>query len=207
MKFYKFKSLEQIEYPFEIIDKEQLYCADYGKLNDPFEGQFFVIIRQGGFSPDYSTAFDRIEKQLNKILEPLKICSLSKDLNDVRMWSFYANDHKGIVIEIDFTGFENDVAEVHYLEALPEYNPKTHNPAEILTKKTMHWSYESEYRVIQENDYYSVKGRISAVYLGQRISHVHMDILKKITPSTIPIYTTKLEPHNIKIVPGDLVKR
>lgn len=207
MKFYKFKSLEQIEHTYEIIEKEQLYCADYRKLNDPFEGQFFVIIRQGAFSLGFSSGFDRIEKQINKILKHLKICSLSKDLNDVRMWSFYANDHKGIAIEIDFTGFENDVAKVHYLEALPEYNLKTHNPAEILTKKTMHWCYESEYRVIQENDYYSVKGRISAVYLGQRISDVHMDKLNKITPSTIPIYTTKLEPHNIKIVPGDVVKR
>lgn len=207
MKFYKFKSLEQFEYTSDIIEKEQLYCTDYGKLNDPFEGQFFVIIRQGAFSPGFSSSFDRIEKQLNKILEPLKICSLSKDLNDVRMWSFYANDHKGIVIEIDFTGFENDVAEVHYLEALPEYNLKTHNPAEILTKKTMHWCYESEYRLIQKNVYYSVKGRISAVYLGQRISDVHMDLLSKITPSAIPIYTTKLEPHNLKIVPGDMKKR
>ena len=200
-------TLEQIKYASEIIEKEQLYCADYGKLNDPFEGLFFTIIRQGGFSSGFSSNFDGIEKQLNKILESLKICSLSKDLDDVRMWSFYANDHKGIAIEIDFTGFESDVAKVHYLEALPEYNLKTHNPAEILTKKTKHWCYESEYRVIQENDCYSVKGRISAVYLGQRISDAHMDTLKKITPSTIPIYTTKLEPHNIKIVPGDVVKR
>jgi len=207
MKFYKFKSLEQIKYAFDIIEKEQLYCADYGKLNDPFEGQFFVIIRQGAFSSDFSSGFDRVEKELKEILEPLKICSLSKDLNDVRLWSFYANDHKGIAIEIDFTGFENDAAKVDYLKTLPEFNLKTHDPAKILTKKTKHWCYESEYRIIQKNDYYSIKGRINAVYLGQRISDAHMNKLNKITPSTIPIYTTKLDPHNIKIVSGDPWKR
>jgi hypothetical protein len=34
------------------------------------------------------------------------------------MWSFYGGDHKGIVNEIDFAGFENDYREVVYLPIL-----------------------------------------------------------------------------------------
>jgi len=187
MRLYKFKSLEKIRYANEIIEEEKLYCADYCKLNDPFEGLFFEIIKQGAFSSGFSNDFDRIEKQIKEILDPLKICSLSEKLDDVRMWSFYANDHKGIAIEIDFAGFENDVDEVLYLNALPEYNLSTHNPAEILKNKTKHWCYESEYRIIQKNEYYPIKGRICSVYVGNRIHDDNIEILKKITPDTIPI--------------------
>lgn len=207
MKLYKFKSLEHIEYASDIIINEQLYCADYDKLNDPFEGLFFAIIRSGAFSSGFANGFDMQVKECKKILEPFKICSLSKESSDVRMWSFYANDHKGIAIEIDFTGFEKDTKEVHYLESLPEYNLTTHDPAEILTKKTNHWWYESEYRVIQKNAYYSIKGRIKAIYLGKRILDVHLEILKKIVPSAIPIYTTKLDTSEIKIKPDKLLVR
>lgn len=196
MKFYKFKSLEKIEYASDIIKNERLYCTDFDKLNDPFEGLFFVIIRSGGFSSAFSNDFDRLEKECKKILESFKICSLSKELSDVRMWSFYANDHKGIAIEIDFTGFEKDIKEVRYLNELPKYNP---DPAEILTKKTNHWCYESEYRIIQKCTYYSIKGRIKKIYLGQRISNDHLEKLKKIIPSAIPIYKTKLDTSEIKI--------
>lgn len=204
MNFYKFKSLECIEHASDIIINEQLYCADYDKLNDPFEGLFFYIIRHGAFSPAFSNDFDSQVKECKNILVPFKICSLSKELSDVRMWSFYANDHKGIAIEIDFTDFEKDIKEIHYSEALPEYNLTTHEPhdlAEILTKKTNHWSYESEYRIIHENTYYSIKGRIKKIYLGQRILDIHLEILKKIIPSAIPIYTTKLDTSEIKIKP------
>lgn len=207
MNFYKFKSLENIEYAFDIIINERLYCADYEKLNDPFEGLFFSIIRSGAYSSGFSNGFDRQVKECNEILEPFKICSLSKESSDVRMWSFYANDHKGIAIEIDFTGFEKDIREVHYLEALPEYNLTNHDSVEILTKKTMHWDHESEHRVIQKNAYYSIKGRINGVYLGQRILDVHLEILKKTVPSAVPIYTTKLDASEIKIKLDEVLVR
>jgi hypothetical protein len=204
--FYKFKSIEHIEYAADIIINERLYCADFEKLNDPFEGLFFAIIRQGAFSSGFSNGFDNQIKECKKILGPSKICSLSKELHDVRMWSFYANDHKGIAIEIDFTDFEGDIKEVHYSETLPEYLA-THVPVEILTKKTSHWSYESEYRIIWENEFYSIKGRIKAIYLGQRILDVHLKILKNIVPSAIPMYTTRLDTTEIKIKPDKLFVR
>lgn len=201
MTFYKFKSLENIQHASDIIKNERLYCEDFDKLNDPFEGLFFLIIRSRGFSSAFSNDFTRgrVDKKCEKILEPFKICSLSKELSDVRMWSFYANDHKGIAIEIDFTGFEKDIKEVRYSDELPKYNP---DPAEILTKKTNHWCYESEYRVIRKCKYYSIKGRIKTIYLGQRISKDHLGQLTKIIPSAIPIYKTKLDTTEIRIKRG-----
>ena len=207
MNLYKFRSLKNIELALDIILHEQLYCADYNKLNDPFEGLFFAIIRSGGFSSGFGNSFDRQVKECKAILAQLKVCSLSDSLNDVRMWSFYADDHKGIAIEINFDGFENDINKVDYLENLPEYNLTNPDPYEILTKKTMHWFYESEYRIIRKEEYYPVNGRIKAIYLGQRISNIHLEILKKIIPYETPIYQTKLNIDEIKIQPDKLLVR
>ena len=207
MEFYKFKSLKPFKYASDIIMNERLYCANYGKLNDPFEGLFFVIIRDGAFSSAFDDGFDVQEKRCKKIFEPFKICSLSKELSDVKMWSFYANDHKGIAIEIDFTGRESEPLEVSYLPALPEYNLAHPNPADILTKKTKQWCYETEYRIIQESEYFSIKGRIKAIYLGQRISNLNLKKLNQIIPSTIPIFTTKLDTDEIKIKRDKLFNR
>lgn len=40
MKLYKFRSLDNIEFTFDILLNERLYCANYKDLNDPFEGIF-----------------------------------------------------------------------------------------------------------------------------------------------------------------------
>lgn len=205
MKLYKFKSLEKSEHVYDIIINEQLHCACFKQLNDPFEGLFFVIL--GAFSLGFSNGFDRKVEECKRVLERFKICSLSKKSSDVRMWSFYANGHKGIAIEIDFTGFEKDIKEVDYSKGIPEYNLTNPDPVEILTNKTDHWQYESEYRIIQKNAYYSIKGRIKAIYLGENILDIHKEKLKKIIPSSIPIYRTKLDKKEIKIKPGELEPR
>ena len=49
MKLYKFKSLEDKEkkkHVKEIIEGEKLYCADYCKLNDPFEGLLLKLLNK-----------------------------------------------------------------------------------------------------------------------------------------------------------------
>lgn len=205
MKLYKFKSLEKSEHVYDIIINEQLFCACFKQLNDPFEGLFFIIL--GAFSKGFSAGFDRKKEEFKRVVERFKICSLSQKLSDVRMWSFYANGHKGIAIEIDFTGLEKDVEEVKYSKGLPEFNLTNPDPVEILTKKTDHWEYESEYRIIQKSTYYSIKERIKAIYLGENILDIHKKILKKIVPFSIPIYKTKLDKKEIEIKSGELEPR
>ena len=70
---------------------------------------------------------------------------------------------------------------------------------EVMSFKTKHWEYESEYRIIQEEDYYHIKGNIQSIYLGKRISKFHSDLLRKTIPEQIPIYTTEINPNTIKV--------
>ena len=54
---------------------------------------------------------------------------------------------------------------------------------------------------MQANEYYSVKGRITAVYLGQRVSEKHKDLLQRLVPESIPIRTVRINPTTLRVEP------
>jgi hypothetical protein len=85
------------------------------------------------------------------------------------------------------------------------------SPHEVLSCKTNHWEFESEYRIIYESQYlekgkyFGIKGRIKAIYLGTRTIETHRKLLNKIAPTKIPIYTTKINEETIKVEPGECI--
>jgi len=165
--------------------------------------------------------FKKAEDLFGGEIDKIKICSLSSDLNDVRLWSYYADGHKGSVFGIDFSGLETKLHEVHYSEKLPwGVSPKVSiplvsgwtKPHDVLSRKTNHWKFESEYRVIdeskylEEGKYFDIRGRIKAIYLGTRTNGIHRELLKKIVPNEIPIYTTKINEGKIIVEADECIK-
>ena len=144
-------------------------------------------------------------KDLSHVTTTPRVCSLSRTPSDMRLWSYYADGHKGVAVEIDFTGFENDVKEIRYCSQLEEHQPGTLltglvNPIDILSSKTIHWKYEEEYRIIQEDQNYNIAGRITAIYIGIK-AHEYHELLKKALPSHIPLIYTRLNPTTLSIEP------
>lgn len=104
-------------------------------------------------------------KELKKMSEPLGVLCLSATPYDILMWSHYANKHRGIVLMFDRKGlvksldqcykvdYKNNVIDV---KVLIDNLSKWHIP--LLTKKSDHWDYEEEWRIIknlanrQDND-------------------------------------------------------
>jgi hypothetical protein len=233
MILYKYRSLANLEYILDIILNQRLHCSTYPELNDPFEGIFETtihfhptkeVVERFGFM---ASALLRRRRTYNKVedffsgdIDKIKICSLSSDLNDVRLWSYYADGHKGIVFEIDFSGLETKLHEVHYSEKLPwGVSPKQKStllggwtsPHDVLSRKTNHWKFESEYRIIdeskslEEGKYFDIKGRIKAIYLGTRTSDIHRKLLTSIVPSGIPIYTTNINKEKVIVESGECI--
>jgi len=216
MKLYKFRSLSDMGVILDIVLNERLHCAHYKDLNDPFEGLFYSVIRSSSLASPLTSPFSSIfspiftggvkskkRKSVSDILDEnkeIRVCSLSSSLNDVRMWSHYADNHQGVAIEIDFEGFEKDIIEVKYDANLPEFSESLKiapTPKDILSIKTKHWNYENEYRIIQGEQFYDLSGRITGVYTGIRISKLHSGLLLKAAPS-VQIYSTKL--NEIKVI-------
>jgi hypothetical protein len=211
MLLYKFRSLENLDFTLDILVNERLYCSLYKDLNDPFEGQFQVLAAETPLAPllghpnqaktKYMEASDVWDTQQN----PLRICSLSGSMDDVRMWSFYGSSHQGIAIEIDFdcVGLELPLG-ITYSEDLPRYDEMSlanpyRNPAALLSVKTNHWRYENEYRVFSHDKYTSIYGAITRVLVGHRADPEKIKLLKKIRPE-IPFVKTCLDPADVRVV-------
>jgi hypothetical protein len=213
MKLYKYRSFEKIEHTLDILINERLHCAPYDELNDPFEGIFLSVMHIGGFflgvshlgvdyCGDRTTVKER--RSISDLPTPgsTRVCSLTASGTDVRLWSHYAEGHTGIAIEIDIDESDSQLHKVEYVEQLKEFGHTVQTgpeSTEVLRIKSYHWDYEKEYRIISREEYYSVSGKITGVYLGLRTSLLMQEVILRSLKNVIPIYTTKLNEKTIEI--------
>ena len=211
MILYKYRSLENLNYVLDILLNYRLYCARYLDLSDPFEGLFSAIINipprervkyKPFLLPETYTLTKSVDDLFISTQDRFRVCSLSSSLSEVRLWAQYAQGNRGIALAIDFSGIEDSVHEVRYSKELPRhgYTILTEpNPKELLTLKTFHWSYESEFRIIHEKQFFDIKNRVKAIYVGHRIEDIHLALLKKLASPGIPIIHTEIDPNKIEI--------
>ncbi len=208
MKLYKYRPLTNFEFVLDIALRQRLYCSTYNNLNDPFEGLFKERLRRSildshGIIPLVHTGF--VHKSVEDMATGIpRICSLSSSLNDVRLWSHYADGHKGVVFEIDFKGIESQVNEVKYSNDLPVSSTSILGggiPKEVLLCKTDHWEYEAEYRIFHDNDFFDITKRLTAIYFGFRIDESQHDLLMRILPEEIPKVKTKINRSKVIVEP------
>jgi len=186
MKLYKYREFG--EFTDKIIQNSSLYFSSPESFNDPFDCnlQFKnpitkeqiaeTIINIHNVSHSKNDNIDRIvatymdkpeefanlmQKQLaNRIVSDIGVLSLSADPKNILMWSHYASNHEGLVLEFNISQnspcFIN-VPDTPPILALPvEYKTRyqllNYGNAEdierLLLTKYIDWKYEQEYRVI-----------------------------------------------------------
>lgn len=213
MKLYKYRSLANFEHVLDIILNRRLYCSKYDDLNDPFEGLFKAVTggnllaEPGAVAPLMGST--TAHKSVSEVADNVeRICSLSSSMKEVRLWSHYADGHKGVAFEIDFAGAEWSVNKVNYSKALPVFTGDKFKRTTFLTGlphrdvllcKTDHWDYEAEYRIFHNSEFFNISNRLTAIYLGTRIDSDHHNLLTKITPPDIQIFTTKINKSKITV--------
>lgn len=129
-------------------------------MNDPFE-----------LSPDQDTLDKILEdahredffQQISEYasdegFDDTGIISFTESYNNLLMWSHYADEHKGIVIEFDYHALKthfnkilsvsNSIERVLYNRERHEVLPCTTSPKRNLLTKSDDWIYEKEHRVI-----------------------------------------------------------
>lgn len=211
MILFKYRSLQNLTHVLDIIINSRLYCSKYLDLNDPFEGLFSATIHIPSkdrikfpffIFPESFTVTKSVKDLFYDSKDRVRICSLSSSLSDVRLWAQYADGNRGITLKIDFSGLENFIHEVIYSTELPSYGYTlltAPNPIEVLTRKTIHWSYESEFRIIHEGEYFDITDRLKEIYVGYRISEFHLALLERLKPSKVKIIHTEIDSKKIEV--------
>lgn len=110
-------------------------------------------------------SFDALECQVKTSLESrLKICCLTTDYTNKLMWSHYADSHKGICVEYDFSDSAVNKSQplpVYYSHERPQFDWKLSQEAksketaclmQALLTKDEDWSYEKEWRMVISAD-------------------------------------------------------
>ena len=199
MHLYKFRGLSSLERLADILVSERLYCPWYSDLNDPFEG---VCMERGFFgTPENPGRRYRVTTTVDDLADPenpvdYRVCSLSGSVSSVQMWSHYGDSHKGVAIEIDFSGAAQFPKKVNYVDGIRQYDhlmqehPSIGN---ILLYKTKIWDYEDEYRILTSEQFYNISGRIRKVLLGPRFLRQSRGLIERICPSGATIAETKLD--------------
>lgn len=123
-----YKYFKVNEHSISNLERNELYCQNYKSFNDPFECWF--ILREGvpnphldqerfkdvcevwGFTPEITEAgledyFNYMEEMemsqpaIQEYVEGAKISCFSKDMNNLLMWSHYADGMRGFCVGFD----------------------------------------------------------------------------------------------------------
>jgi hypothetical protein len=208
MKLYKYYTIN-----FNLLQSLRKKVNWYSKLhllNDPYEC-FFI--------DNTNTSVYK------KLVSQLCVCCFSKNMNEILMWSHYANNHKGVCIEyeiIDESVIGKQLFEVTYSnDLLTQNNIKQtssgdlslnlYNNGKFLVTKFQNWSYEEEYRtyVICEDENLNgmekpYLGNLTAMYFGKNSSQDDIDLLKHNTSHILGLKYLKVD-LNIETMKIDVV--
>lgn len=178
MKVYKFRGSEQMDFVFDILFNQRLFCAEWHTLNDPLEGVF--VYSHTGDNQESAASF---MKKVEKAKKPLRVCSLSKTFDEHLLWAHYASGFSGVAIEFEIDAEEHEVIDISYrgvFAGVSEFsNAKlTAVAREVLSSKYKAWSYEKEMRILTTDSFYKLKYPIKRVIAGHRMAQPLFDALR-----------------------------
>lgn len=149
------------------------------------------------------------------------VACFSEDVNSNLMWSHYADDHKGFVLEYDFLSCKANEAQLENLFPVL-YSDEPYNAKEVISWfvlrdngmlipfpdvnywikaclfKATEWAYEKEWRILKQREenaplYESFELIPSAIIYGRRMSNADYNILHKIV-KLLGIKEYKMQP-------------
>ncbi|WCP69700.1 DUF2971 domain-containing protein [Vibrio tubiashii] len=188
--------------PFNIntidsLTNQYFYLAGKEQLNDPIE---FPDLE--GIGPD------------KLVDENYRICSLSNNNNSMLMWSHYAQEHRGIMVEYWFGGELPEglgIDKVRYSDDVQRNRQKEYYTFnQYVLTKNKEWAYEDEVRLFSNlsnkfsydcyqypnPDYSKIHARVASITLGYKFPADKRDLIVHLIASI----NSKRSPHEPKVV-------
>lgn len=159
-KAYRFLGFEGLH---KTIETGKLRFTNPLQFNDPIDNSPYLVSFNWKEWIDLGLENYAIKRYTNKIFSTIYIASFSKEYKSEKsylMWAHYANSHKGVCFEIDFSKikFLGNPEIVHYPKNLAKERDKNKDEKNtddiektgvfLATYKDKIWSYEKEVRLI-----------------------------------------------------------
>ncbi|UPR31675.1 DUF2971 domain-containing protein [Vibrio crassostreae] len=202
-KIYKYMPFRK-----EFFNNFCLRASQRGVLNDPFElspAQDLVdkVLREG-LGEDFFEQAERFSSDGN--FNEVGVISFTENYNNLLMWSHYANEHKGIVIEFDCEKlnyyFNYKLSMSDTIERVL-YNRERFSPLQseicvkdLLLTKSDDWIYEKEHRILPKlrmADYVRVDKQIFE-QLHEFYDDLYIDLFTIITEDDFSV-TFEVDPN------------
>nr|WP_297705297.1 DUF2971 domain-containing protein [uncultured Butyrivibrio sp.] len=92
---------------FRSLQKGELHLGTYSDYNDPFEGTYLLIDEVNLSAHGWKEGM--VSDIYHSLVNGFKICSLAETTEqNMPMWAYYANNHKGFCVEYSFTDKQKD---------------------------------------------------------------------------------------------------
>lgn len=167
-----------------LLLNNELWMAPTVSFNDPFDGRAgYEILERGdqlrqlmdahvkrlavehGLSPDVQVDEEAVlhpdrllrvlEENHEKMRNTLGICALTTDAHNPLMWSHYADEHRGLCVQLDVSNdlrnlFAHPVEYSNTYPVMKDLFRPAANRDDLLPflRKSEHWSYEKEWRLV-----------------------------------------------------------
>lgn len=180
MKLYKYRAWD--DYARAILERREFWASCPDQLNDPFECKvrFDDHISRDDFRGKIYR-IDQFHAEYAQRVSKIGVISFSARWNSVVMWSHYADQHRGVCIEVDVPTAGSVLCRpVRYERERPRINlfrdgASAHELAALV--KNSDWSYEDEWRYTLEGSEQSgplpcavqfPEGWVTSVIVGAR---------------------------------------
>ncbi|MDQ9091037.1 DUF2971 domain-containing protein [Pseudoalteromonas haloplanktis] len=125
------------------LSNRRIKASTFDNLNDPFE-----LLGIETSTPNIRLSLNKMKLDVSR---KFGILCFSKIWSNPVQWAHYANNHKGICVELDLSNKEDTREVKYYSERLKSNLIYDRNfPLKLLLSKFKHWEYEQEYRTIRE---------------------------------------------------------
>lgn len=208
MKLYRYRGASA--HTFAELAEETAWYSRYDELNDPFEGTY--INRT-------------IHKTFDELLDKLRVCCFSRNLESLLLWTHYADNHRGLCLEYEIADdvFRTTFFAVEYRVQQPvidEVRIRADGPDAgtlilhqdreglIYRTKSQEWSYEDEFRTLRfatqpksKGEKHAVPGTLTGVYFGLRAGNSVIRVVEKILQSQteVRLWQASLVPNEFRL--------
>ena len=171
-------------------DKESFFKdfdRDFEKEREYIKGYFLVL--KESLTRHLVKSLDKFNNEINDV----GVSCFSEEINNILMWSHYADKHKGFCIEFNKSYRPFSMAEtILYGTNMPEYDFFSDDDIkhkQFFYYKSDHWKYEKELRIVTDKSNAPVpykKESLKAIYFGLRADKTDMDIICTIAKANNP---------------------